>query len=140
MTFSYPTPAPGKCELPLYLDKVPAGFPSPASDYVHSRIDLNEYCIRHPNATYFLYATGDSMLEAGITEGSMLVVDRSLSAAHGDIVIASMAGEFTVKRLCLHPQPQLEPMNPHYQPIPLHDNVDGVEIIGVVVTSITRLK
>lgn len=85
MTFFYPTPNPTKLKIPLFADKVPARFPSPAADYVSSRIDLNEYCISHPNATYFLYATGYSMLEAGITEGSMLVVDRSISPAHGDI-------------------------------------------------------
>ncbi|MBH3004159.1 translesion error-prone DNA polymerase V autoproteolytic subunit [Serratia nevei] len=140
MTFFYPTPNPSKLKISLFSDKVPAGFPSPAADYVSSRIDLNEYCISHPNATYFLYATGDSMLEAGITEGSMLVVDRSISPAHGDIVIASIAGEFTVKRLCLHPRAQLEPMNPKYEPILLHDGGDDLEVMGVVVSSITRLK
>lgn len=140
MRLFYPTANPGKLELPLFSDKVPAGFPSPAADYVGARIDLNEYCISHPNATYFLYATGDSMLEAGITEGSMLVVDRSISAGHGDIVIASVAGEFTVKRLCLHPRRQLEPMNPKYQPIALREDHDEVEIFGVVVSVITRLK
>lgn len=140
MRLFYPTSNPGKLKLPLFSDKVPAGFPSPAADYVGARIDLNEYCIRHPNATYFLYATGDSMLEAGITEGSMLVVDRSISAGHGDIVIASVAGEFTVKRLCLHPRRQLEPMNPKYQPIALREGHDEVEIFGVVVSVITRLK
>lgn len=135
-----PTPTPEKLFIPLFADRVPAGFPSPAQDYVHARIDLNEYCISHPNATYFLYATGDSMLEAGITEGSMLVVDRSINPAHGDIVIASIAGEFTVKRLCLRPYPQLEPMNPKYHPIPLQEGRDDMEVVGVVVTSITRLK
>ncbi|HGM6859865.1 translesion error-prone DNA polymerase V autoproteolytic subunit [Serratia rubidaea] len=140
MTLFFPTPNPVKLELPLFSDKVPAGFPSPAADYVSSRIDLNEYCISHPNATYFLYATGDSMLEAGITEGSMLVVDRSIAPAHGDIVIASIAGEFTVKRLCLHPRAQLEPMNAKYEPIVLQDDGDSLEVVGVVVSSITRLK
>lgn len=140
MTLFFPTPNPVKLELPLFSDKVPAGFPSPAADYVSSRIDLNEYCISHPNATYFLYATGDSMLEAGITEGSMLVVDRSIAPAHGDIVIACIAGEFTVKRLCLHPRAQLEPMNAKYDPIVLHDDGDSLDVVGVVVSSITRLK
>ncbi|VEI70852.1 DNA polymerase V subunit UmuD [Serratia fonticola] len=71
--FPTPTPTPEKLYLPLFADRVPAGFPSPAQDYVHARIDLNEYCVSHPNATYFLYASRDSMLEAGITDGSMLI-------------------------------------------------------------------
>lgn len=135
-----PTPTPEKLYLPLFADRVPAGFPSPAQDYVHARIDLNEYCVSHPNATYFLYAFGESMLEAGIVDGSMLVVDRSIGAEHGDIVIASIAGEFTVKRLCLRPVRQLEPMNPKYPPIPLRDDADDFDIVGVVVSTITRLK
>ncbi|WP_337263057.1 MULTISPECIES: translesion error-prone DNA polymerase V autoproteolytic subunit [unclassified Serratia (in: enterobacteria)] len=140
MKISFPTSTPLKFNIPLFSDKVPAGFPSPAQDYIHKRIDLNEYCISHPNATYFLLASGESMLEAGITDGSMLVVDRSITAEHGDIVIASIGGEFTVKRLCLRPVAQLEPMNPNYQPIPLYDGGDGMEIVGVVVSTITRLK
>jgi len=140
MKISFPTPTPIKLKIPLFSDKVPAGFPSPAQDYINKRIDLNEYCISHPNATYFLLASGESMFEAGITDGSMLVVDRSITAEHGDIVIASIGGEFTVKRLCLRPFAQLEPMNPKYQPIPLQDGGDGMEIVGVVVSTITRLK
>lgn len=135
-----PTFTPEKLFIPLFSDRVPAGFPSPAQDYIHARIDLNEYCISHPNATYFLFASGESMLEAGITDGSMLVVDRSIGAEHGDIVIASIAGEFTVKRLCLRPVAQLEPMNPKYLPIPLPKDSDEVDIVGVVVSTITRLK
>ncbi|CAI1496489.1 DNA polymerase V subunit UmuD [Serratia quinivorans] len=135
-----PTPTPEKQFIPLYADNVPAGFPSPAQDYIHARIDLNEYCISHPSATYFLIASGESMIEAGITDGSMLVVDRSIGACHGDIVIASIAGEFTVKRLCLHPVKQLEPMNPNFRPIPLREDSDDQNIVGVVVSTITRLK
>lgn len=85
MKHFFPTPTPKKLFTPLYSDTVPAGFPSPAQDYMHARIDLNEYCISHPSATYFLIASGESMIEAGITDGSMLVVDRSISACHGDI-------------------------------------------------------
>lgn len=140
MKHFFPTPTPEKQLIPLYPDKVPAGFPSPAQDYVHARIDLNEYCISHPSATYFLIASGESMIEAGITDGSMLVVDRSIGACHGDIVIASIAGEFTVQRLCLNPVAQLEPMNPKFSPIPLPDGGEDLDIVGVVVSTITRLK
>ncbi|CAI0912964.1 DNA polymerase V subunit UmuD [Serratia quinivorans] len=117
-----------------------SAYGNPAQDYIHARIDLNEYCISHPSATYFLIASGESMIEAGITDGSMLVVDRSIGACHGDIVIASIAGEFTVKRLCLHPVKQLEPMNPTFRPIPLPDDGAELDIVGVVVSTITRLK
>ncbi|MBW2510754.1 MAG: UV protection and mutation protein, partial [Deltaproteobacteria bacterium] len=76
-----------KLGIPLFADAVPAGFPSPATDYCERKLDLNELCIQHPAATYFVRAQGDSMIEAGIFPGDVLVVDRSISASHGDIVI-----------------------------------------------------
>lgn len=127
-------------DFPLYADKVSAGFPSPAQDYIHKRVDLNEYCVAHPSATYFLIATGESMIEAGILDGSLLVVDRGIRAQHGDIVIASFTGEFTVKRLCLHPVAQLEPMNPKFSAIPLPEGENDLDIVGVVICTITKLK
>lgn len=75
------------------------GFPSPAQDYVEKRIDLNELLVQHPSATYFVKAAGDSMIDAGIDEGDLLVVDSARKAEHGDIVIAAVGGEFTVKKL-----------------------------------------
>ncbi|MFP0511782.1 translesion error-prone DNA polymerase V autoproteolytic subunit, partial [Klebsiella variicola] len=98
--------------IPLYSDLVQCGFPSPAQDYVEQRIDLNELLVNHPSATYFVKAAGDSMKDAGIGEGDLLVVDSSRTAVHGDIVIAAVDGEFTVKKLQLHPRVQLNPMNP----------------------------
>ncbi len=89
--------------LPLFSDLVPCGFPSLAHDYVEQRIDLNELLVKHPSATYFVKSSGDSMVGAGIGEGDLLVVDRSRKPAHGDIIIAAIDGEFTVKRLQLHP-------------------------------------
>lgn len=83
--------------IPLFSDLVPCGFPSPAQDYIEKGIDLNELCISHPAATYFVMATGTSMVDAGIYEGTLLVVDRGLKAKHGDIIIASVDGEYTVK-------------------------------------------
>lgn len=76
MNVFYPTPEPLKLLTPFFQDKVQAGFPSPAQDYIEKGIDLNELCINHPAATYFVMATGMSMVDAGIYEGSMLVVDR----------------------------------------------------------------
>ncbi|MDW5500032.1 MULTISPECIES: translesion error-prone DNA polymerase V autoproteolytic subunit [Enterobacterales] len=140
MTVFYPTPDPLKLLIPFFQDRVQAGFPSPAQDYIEKGIDLNELCISHPAATYFVMATGMSMVDAGIYEGSLLVVDRSLQAKHGDIIIASLAGEYTVKRLCLHPVVQLIPMNPDFPPIVLHDGGDELEVFGVVTFSINGFQ
>lgn len=117
--------------IPLFSDLVQCGFPSPAADYVEQRIDLNELIVHHPSATYFVKATGDSMREAGIGEGDLLVVDSSQTAEHGDIVIAAVDGEFTVKRLQLHPTVALIPENPAYAPI-LVNSEDTLEVFGVV--------
>ncbi|TCL06923.1 translesion error-prone DNA polymerase V autoproteolytic subunit [Sodalis ligni] len=117
--------------LPFFASRVPAGFPSPAQDYIENRIDLNQLCINHPAATYFVRVTGDSMIEGFINEGDMLVVDSAITAKHGQIVIAAIDGEFTVKQLQLTPTPRLLPMNPAYQAIPIRVD-DTVEIFGVV--------
>lgn len=117
--------------LPLFSDLVPCGFPSPAQDYVERRIDLNELLIQHPGATYFVKSSGDSMIGAGIGDGDLLVVDSSRKAVHGSIVIAAVDGEFTVKRLQLHPVVMLKPDNPAYQPI-MPSSEECLEIFGVV--------
>ncbi len=88
--------------LPLYLVNVQAGFPSPAEDYLDKTLDLNTLMIAHPAATFFVRVTGDSMRNAGIFSGDILVVDRSLEASDNKIVIAVVGGEFTVKRLKIH--------------------------------------
>lgn len=117
--------------IPFFSDQVRCGFPSPAADYVEQRIDLNKLLIRHPSATYFVKAAGDSMIEAGISDGDLLVVDSSHTARHGDIVIAAVEGEFTVKRLQLRPRIQLNPMNSAYEPIRISNEV-VLDIFGVV--------
>lgn len=116
---------------PLYSDLVQCGFPSPAQDYVEQRIDLNELLINHPSATYFVKAAGDSMIEGGISEGDLLVVDSLRKAEHGDIVIAAVDGEFTVKKLQLRPSVQLNPMNSAYAPIAVGSE-DTLNVFGVV--------
>ena len=126
-----PHSAPPRCVVPLFQDAVHGGFPSPAQDYVERQIDLNELLVAHPSATYFVRVTGDSMRDANIGEGDLLIVDSSLRAKHDDIVIAAINGEFTVKRLITSPRVQLAPMNPRYQPITLHDEQE-LEIFGVV--------
>ena len=117
--------------LPLFMERVPCGFPSPAQDYVEDSLDLNKLVIKHPSATYFVRVSGDSMIGAGISHGDLLVVDRSLNAVHGDIVIAAVAGEFTVKELQTHPRLQLIPHNPDYAPV-VFAAEDELEIFGVV--------
>ncbi|MHB1641149.1 MAG: LexA family protein [Acidithiobacillus sp.] len=84
---------------PVFISKIAAGFPSPADDYVERRLDLNQHCIHHPEATFFLRVSGHSMTGAGIHDNDILVVDRSLKPVHGKIVVAILDGDFTVKRL-----------------------------------------
>lgn len=128
-----------KKKFPLFSDAVAAGFPSPAADFCEARLDLNELCVQHPAATYFVRAQGDSMLEAGIFPGDVLVVDRSLTAKHGDIVIAAFNGELTVKRLETKPMLRLVPMNSKYEPIEVPEETD-IEIFGVATTVVHSLK
>ena len=117
---------------PLYASHVRAGFPSPADDYIESHLDLNTHLIKHPAATFFVTASGDSMTGAGIQSGDMLIVDKSLAATHGKIVIAAIDGELTVKRLSRHDgRVQLLPENDQYQPIDITNEHDLV-IWGVV--------
>lgn len=92
---------------PLFADRCQAGFPSPATDYAEQELDLNSYCISRPAATFFLRASGESMNQAGVQNGDLLVVDRAEKPQHGDIVIAEIDGEFTVKRLLLRPRPAI---------------------------------
>ncbi|HGK4779307.1 translesion error-prone DNA polymerase V autoproteolytic subunit [Enterobacter cloacae] len=131
MEFIRPTELREIIDLPLFSDLVQCGFPSPAADYVEQRIDLNELLVSHPSSTYFVKAAGDSMIEAGISDGDLLVVDSSRTAEHGDIVIAAVEGEFTVKRLQLRPTVQLNPMNSAYSPIVVGSE-DTLDVFGVV--------
>ena len=86
-------------EIPYYGDRVAAGFPSPAEDYMEQTLDLNELMIRKPTSTFFVRVDGDSMIEAGIFHNDILVVDRSLEPHNHDIIIANVNGEFCVKVL-----------------------------------------
>lgn len=122
--------------IPLFSNRVSAGFPSPAQDYIEQTLDLNELCIKHPAATYFVRVEGDSMIEAGIHADDILVVDRSVNAEHGDIVIAGLYGELTVKELQLRPCVSLLPRNKAYQAIEIAAD-DELDIFGVV-TSVIR--
>ena len=88
-----------KIEIPIFTDRVSAGFPSPASDYIEDNLDLNKHLISNPAATFIVKASGHSMIDANIQSGDLLIVDKSLTPKHNNIVIASIFGDLTVKRL-----------------------------------------
>ena len=118
--------------FPLMAHRVRAGFPSPAGDYVERRIDLNQELISHPEATFFLRAQGSSMVDAGISDGDTLIVDRAIDPQHDHIVIATVDGEFTVKRLYRRgEQVMLLAENLDFPPIQLNDGQE-MAIWGVV--------
>jgi len=123
-------------ELPFYESKVPAGFPSPATEYLGDTLDLNDYLIRNKTATFFAKVEGDSMTGAGIFEGDLIVIDRSINPVHNSIVVAVIDDEFTVKRLHIKDGIELRPENPAYLPIKICGEIE-MRIWGVV-TSIVR--
>lgn len=125
--------------LPLYLSPVEAGFPSPADDYMEGKLDLHKHLVRNEAATFFLRAHGESMLGAGIHDGDLLVVDRSLEARHNRVVIAALDGELTVKRLVVRQQRvYLAPENPEYAEIDITER-EHLHIWGVVSYVIHKL-
>ena len=126
------------CALPLAVCSVRAGFPSPAEDFAAKRIDLTAELVRHPQATFLVRVAGDSMREAGIDDGDLLVVDRALKPRHGCIVVAVVDGEFTVKHL--HQKfgrTRLRAANPTYSDITPQDG-QTIEVWGVVTSCIKR--
>ncbi|ENS3229652.1 translesion error-prone DNA polymerase V autoproteolytic subunit [Escherichia coli] len=125
--------------FPLFSDLVQCGFPSPAADYIEQRIDLNQLLIQHPSATYFVKASGDSMIDGGISDGDLLIVDSAITASHVDIVIAAVDGEFTVKKLQLRPTVQLIPMNSAYSPITISSE-DTLDVFGVVIHVVKAMR
>ncbi len=125
--------------LPLYACCVCAGFPSPADDYLEGKLDLNEYLVKHPAATFFVRVSGDSMIGAGIHSGDLLVVDRALEPTDGRVVIAIVNGELMVKRLlrkgkCL----SLVAENPNYPPLMITEETE-FQTWGVVTNVIHAL-
>lgn len=126
---------PSRIALALYTNRVPAGFPSPADDHVEGTLDLNLHLVRRPSATFFVRADGESMKDAGIFNGDLLVVDRGITPQTNDIVIAVLHGELTVKRLIKrHGGWLLTAENPAFADTPLGDT--GCEMWGVVTHSI----
>lgn len=126
------------CRLPLLLNRVPAGFPSPADEYAETALDLNTYLIRNKTATFFFRVIGDSMTGANIHDGDLLVVDRSIEPKHGHIVLAVINNEYTVKRLySLNGVIELHAENPAYAPIRFQEH-DELQVWGVVTGAVSR--
>lgn len=130
---------PTACALPVFLERVPAGFPSPAGDYMEGKLDLNEHLVKHPAATFFVRVTGDSMIDKGIHSGDLLIVDRSLDPKDGNIVIAVLDSELTVKQLEKRKgKLRLLPANKNYEPLEVSEQ-QSFEIWGVVTNVIHSL-
>lgn len=121
------------------LSYVTAGFPSPAEDYGEKPLDLNELLIKHPTATFFIRVRGDAMIQAGIFDNDILIVDRSLSPYHGAIIVAVFEGEFTVKRLLIEGKAvSLASENPAYPLIQV--KTSEFQVWGVVTYVIHKAK
>ncbi len=131
---------PTELSIPIFTSRVQAGFPSPADDHLEDALDLNTHLIHHKEATFFVKAQGDSMLGAGIQQGDILIVDRSLSAKSGKIVIAVVDGEFTVKRLHKYKgNITLKAENPDFEDIKI-GGTDELIIWGVVTSVIHQYE
>lgn len=127
-------------ELPLILARVPAGFPSPAEDYLEESLDIGRYLVKRPKTTFFMRVEGDSMICAGINDGDLIVIDRAEPARDKSIVVARVNDEFCVKQLrIIKGKVWLYPANPDYQPVEIGEG-DDAEVWGVVTHAITDLK
>jgi DNA polymerase V len=125
-------PNPSNLQLPIFSSFIRAGFPSPADDYIEEAIDLNKYLVTNPSATFMIRVEGDSMIGAGIFSNDVLVVDKSKDPKNGDVIVAVLNGEFTIKRFIKENGVYyLKPENPDYQDIVLN-NHSGFQIWGVV--------
>lgn len=127
-----------KLELPIVLENIPAGFPSPADDYAEERLDLNKTLIANASATFYARVSGDSMILAGIADGDLLIIDKSIIPFDGSIVVCLIDGEFTVKRLKKQRNNYyLMPENSNYKPIKIHPENNAI-IWGTVTYSIKK--
>lgn len=125
---------------PLMATPIRAGFPNPADDARGLPLDLNELVVRHPVATFYLRVEGDSMTAAGIEPGDIVVVDKSLTPRSGDIVVAAVDGDFTLKQLKRNGQlAWLVAANPAYKPIALHEALDA-QLWGVVTFVLHQIR
>ncbi len=125
---------------PFYESGAACGFPSPAADYMERRLSLDELLVEHPAATFFARAQGHSMEGAGIFDGDILIVDRSLTAQNGHIVMCLLDGELCVKRLHqLGQSTELHSAHAAYQPVVLQDG-QTLDVWGVVIHVIHNLR
>lgn len=152
-----------KYTLPIFITPVKAGFPSPATDYEEAKLDLNTHLIAHPNATFFLHVDGNSMIDAKVQSGDIAIVDRSLEPRNGDVIIAVIDNEFTMKRLDIRDlkgevitdpkqknlrltiqtqntkQIRLLPENSDFEPIIITGNM-SFQVWGVVTSVIHKMR
>ena len=125
---------------PMAQDGIHAGFPSPATDYMPQAIDLNKELVKHPAATFYGRVVGDSMIDAGVDEGDILVIDRSLTAKDGDMAVCFVDGEFTLKYLRMKDNElTLVPANPNYPQISITEGVE-FRMWGVVTYIIKKVR
>ncbi len=126
--------------LPLFSAKISAGFPSPAEDFIEQRLDLNKYLIKNPSSTFLVKVNGESMKNAGILNGDILIVDRSINPTDKTIILCVLNGEFTVKRISKRGEKLfLIPENDQFKPIEIVDGMD-FRVWGVVVFAIHKMK
>jgi DNA polymerase V len=130
-----------KIKLPFFSNQVPAGFPSPCDDHLQKRLNIHEYLIDQEDATFLVTVSGLSMRDAGLMPKDVVVVNRAINANVGDIVIAILNGEFTIKQLGINDngQPLLIPANPDFKITEIKEGMD-FEIWGVVTGSIRKYK
>ena len=138
LTFYTPHVSPPPLRLPLLACRVAAGFPSPADDYLETRLDINELLIDDPAATFIARVSGDSMKDAGIYNGDYVVVNRAAEWSDGCIVVAIIHQEFTLKRIKrIGSRVFLMPENPSFQPIEINEESD-CEVWGCVAATFRR--
>jgi DNA polymerase V len=131
--------------IPYFLDKLAAGFPSPAADYIEGRLDLNDHLIARPAATFIVQIAGESLIDAGVYDGDLAIVDRSVQPERGDLVVAAIEGSLTAKFLhwdgprTAPTNVRLVGANPDF-PIFAIANLDTFEIWGVVTSTIRQRR
>lgn len=130
-----------RLELDFADGGIRAGFPSPAQDYINDKIDLNRDLITHPASTFYGRVVGDSMCEEGITEGDLLIIDKSLEPQSGDLAVCCLDGEFTLKRINITPDKRLflMPSNHNYEPIEVTEGSEFM-VWGIVVYTIKAIR
>lgn len=137
--FFYPSETTSLNTIPLYSSSIAAGLPSPVEDHIDDDIDLNQYLVSNPSDVFMVRANGDSMIETGIQDNDLLLVDRSITTQEGKVVIALLDGELTVKRLrSKGKEIWLLPENKNYSPIPVTSEQE-LSILGVVIHVIHSL-